>query len=84
MVKYGGVRISGLSGIFKGRDYQRGKIMYLVLDLKTFQCHIQMVCVCSIAYPENQCLSSARTWPIFFYRYIVPYDDRLSIKTIIS
>ena len=25
-------------------------------------------------------LTSARTWPIFFYRYIVPYDDRLSIK----
>ena len=24
--------------------------------------------------------SSTRTWPIFFYRYIVPYDDRLSIK----
>ena len=25
-------------------------------------------------------VASARTWPIFFYRYIVPYDDRLSIK----
>ena len=24
--------------------------------------------------------ASARTWPNFFYRYIVPYDDRLSIK----
>ena len=23
---------------------------------------------------------SARTWPIFFFQYIVPYDDRLSIK----